>query len=190
MHRLIILVVTLLLFGLNQPANSQDGPFGIGDVLPDLTLPVQDVQEHREYLGLQDGAETFSLADIDGRAVLIQIFSMYCPICQKEAPAVNAMYAEIAERGLADDLKILGIGAGNSRMEVQFFSERYDIPFPMITDPDYVLHKAFAGVGTPYYVLVQQEGEAPNSRHVVRLSHLGSFGDPESFLEQVLSAMR
>ncbi|SDB21104.1 AhpC/TSA family protein [Desulfonatronum thiosulfatophilum] len=190
MHRLIILVLTVLSLGLIQPVGAQDGPFGIGDVLPDLTLPVQDVQEHGEYLGLPDGAKTFSLSDIDGKAVMIQIFSMYCPICQKEAPAVNALYAAIAEKGLADEVKILGIGAGNSQMEVQFFRDRYDIPFPLITDPDYVLHKAFAGVGTPYFVLVQPEGEAPNVKHVVRLSHLGSFDDPDSFLELLLAAIR
>lgn len=188
MHRLNILLFTALFSLLPAlSAMAQDGPFVPGDLLPEFSMTAPEQSEHRQYLGLAPDAATFSLEDVAAEAVLIQIFSMYCPICQREAPEMNKLYAAIEAQGLADTFKILGLGAGNSDLEVQVFRERYDVPFPMISDPDYTLHTLFQAVGTPYFLLVQPNG-APEGGHVVRLSHLGRFDDMDSFLEQLLNA--
>lgn len=190
MHRLFVLLCAAVFsFCQVQPILAQQGPFNPGDVMPDFEISAPDDRDQREYLGLTSDQATFTLADIDARAVLLQVFSMYCPICQKEAPQVNELFAAIASRNLEDQVKILGIGAGNSDLEVQVFRTKYDVPFPMISDPDYILHKLFAGVGTPYFVLVEPVGEDSSAKHVVRFSHLGSFDNPNDFLERLLAAM-
>ncbi|WP_035263445.1 peroxiredoxin family protein [Desulfonatronum lacustre] len=188
MRRLAPLLFTpLFTLALILTGHAQNEPFSVGDHLPAFSMTAPESSTHRSYLGLSAEASQFTLADMDAPAVLIQIFSMYCPICQREAPEVNALYAALQREGLADMIKILGLGAGNSDLEVQVFQERYDIPFPLVSDPDYVLHKTFGGVGTPYFVLVQPSGSAENG-HVVRLSHLGAFDSVEDFLKEMLTA--
>ncbi|PTN38030.1 peroxiredoxin [Desulfonatronum sp. SC1] len=188
MHRFApFLFAPLFILALTLPGHAQTEPFTAGDHLPHFSMPAPESSAHRDYLGLTSETSEFTLADVDGPAVLIQIFSMYCPICQREAPEVNALYAALHREGLADAIKILGLGAGNSDLEVHVFQERYDVPFPLISDPDYVLHKAFGGVGTPYFVLVQPSDSAEDG-HVVRLSHLGAFDSVEDFLEALLTA--
>lgn len=181
------LAASLFLLGLVLPANAQQEPFAVGDHLPAFSMAAPESSTHLDYLGLTPEASEFTLADVDASAVLVQIFSMYCPICQREAPEVNSLYAALHREGLGDTIKILGLGAGNSDLEVQVFQERYDVPFPMISDPDYILHEVFGGVGTPYFVLVQPSGSTEGG-HVVRLSHLGAFDSMETFLEQLHAA--
>ena len=183
----ISLVVPLFVLGLILPADAQQEPFAVGDQLPAFSMTAPESSAHRDYLGLDADASEFTLADVDGPTVLVQIFSMYCPICQREASEVNELYAALHREGLGDTIKILGLGAGNSDLEVQVFQERYDVPFPMISDPDYVLHKVFGSVGTPYFVLVQPSGSTEGG-HVVRLSHLGAFDSVETFLDQLRTA--
>jgi peroxiredoxin len=186
-HIALLLFAPLFILALTLTVHAQTEPFTVGDLLPAFSMTAPDSAEHREYLGLPQETSTFALDDVDASAVLIQIFSMYCPICQREAPEVNELYAALHREGLAESIKILGLGAGNSDLEVQVFQERYGIPFPLISDPDYVLHKVFGGVGTPYFVLAQPSGLAEGG-HTVRLSHLGAFDSMEEFLEALLTA--
>jgi peroxiredoxin len=186
MKRTIVFLICILFsLTMSQPSAAQHGPYKPGDLLPKFELKTPEIPEQKEYLGLKPDMSSFTLEDIQAEAVLVQIFSMYCPICQKEAPAVNELYAHIQSKGLDDKIKILGIGAGNSDLEVQVFRDRYTIPFPLISDPDYVLHKIFGEAGTPYFLLLQPAGE----QYRVKLSHLGGFDDPDSFLNQILEAI-
>jgi len=187
MVRCLLLTCALVLCTL-QVSHAQHGPLLPGDVMPEMILTVPDIPDNQEYLGLAPDAATFNLADIKARAVLIEVFSMYCPICQKEAPVMNELYAQLQTRGLNERIKILGVGAGNSDLEVQVFREKYAVPFPLISDPDYVLHKHFGDAGTPYFLLVAPKADDPD-RFTVLLSHLGSFETPDVFLDRLLSAM-
>lgn len=190
MPRFFTLLACLLsLLCVPNYLTAQDGPFVPGDAMPVMELTVPALPEHRDYLGIPSEGGTFQLADIQAEALLLQVFSMYCPICQREAPKVNDLFSLVDARGLGGRIKILGLGAGNSDLEVQVFRDKYAVPFPLFSDPDYVLHKQFGGVGTPYFVLVRRTGENAESPLQVRLSHLGSFDDEVSFLQRLLSAM-
>ncbi len=57
-----------------------------------LSAPERDV--HRQYLGLENG-EPFVLGQIKADIIIIEIFSMYCPICQREAANVNTLFSLI-----------------------------------------------------------------------------------------------
>jgi len=153
-----------------------------GDFFPDQTLRVLEGDGARAYLGLEAGVESFAVSDIDADLVLVEIFSMYCPYCQKEAPEVNRLLALIREQGLGDRVKILGIAPGNSDYEVSVFRSKFSIEFPLFSDPDFLWHKRLGEVGTPYFFLLNNREGASR----VLYSEVGSFGTAEEFLKKIL----
>ncbi|MFW5734395.1 MAG: TlpA family protein disulfide reductase, partial [Oceanidesulfovibrio sp.] len=123
--------------------------------LADIQLPPAE-QPGADYLGVTAG-EPFALSDINADFALIQVFSMYCPHCQREAPHMKALHEKLLASDHADSLKIIGLGVGNSAYEVDFFRDEYSLAFPLFPDPDYATYDHVGEVGTPFYVLVNLE---------------------------------
>jgi thiol-disulfide isomerase/thioredoxin len=177
----ITLSILLILMGLTRPEAA--APPQEGNILPDFTLPVPGERADRTYLGLSGWGKSFKVPEIKTRVVLIQIFSMYCPFCQKEAPAVNQLHAAIENAAaLKGKIKIIGIGSGNSAYEVDVFKKRYNIPFPLFPDGDYTLHKLLGEVRTPYFIAVKINSDGT---HEVIYSRLGSLGNINEFLNLI-----
>jgi thiol-disulfide isomerase/thioredoxin len=178
------IVVSLVLF------NSQS--FGMktpqkGDALPHIRIPVPRGDADKNYLGLKEG-EVFTIPQIKATVVIIEIFSMYCPYCQREAPEVNRLYALIENNpALKGKIKLMGLGMGNSKFEVEVFKKKYDVPFPLFPDEDFVFHKRFGEVRTPYFIGVRINDDGT---HQVFYSKLGGFGEAEEFLQLVVQLAR
>lgn len=153
-----------------------------GAVFPGLTFPGPQRSEDRAYLGLA-GPGPFKLTQLQAPVVIIEIFSMYCPICQKEAPLINELYQAIEkDPQLKGQVKLIGIGAGNTLFEVDFFKKKYQVPFPLLPDENFVLHKALGETRTPYFFAVKlDKGQPPR----VIYSELGGIKSLESFLHTI-----
>lgn len=156
-----------------------------GDLLPAVALASPGDAAQRQYLGLGAG-ERFRIADIQGEVVIVQIFSMYCPHCQREAPDVNRLFEIIeADRRFRGRVKLIGIGAGNSAFEVGVFRQSFNIPFPLFADENLAVHRQLGAVRTPYFfgVAIGDDGAAR-----VFYSRPGGMdgGAPEKFLENLL----
>jgi peroxiredoxin len=133
-----------------------------GDLLPVVELAAPDDAAQRHYLGLGAG-ERFRIADIQGEVVIVQIFSMYCPHCQRQAPEVNRLFEILeADRGLRGRVKLIGIGVGNSEFEVGVFRQSFTIPFPLFADESLAVHQQLGSVRTPYFfgVRIGDDGAA------------------------------
>lgn len=178
------LIALLLALALALPALAAKPKEG--DVLPDLEIKAPLKPAEQEYLGLPAGAKSWRLSQIKAEALLVEIFSMYCPRCQAEAPAVNRVFEKLKASPAGARLKFVAIGAGNSQFEVDFFRKKYQSPMPMVQDADYVLHKAFMGVGTPSYFVLKP---LPGGKGFKVLYFLeGQFEGEDAFLEQVQRA--
>lgn len=156
--------------------------FAAEEILPDIKLQLPDSEEYRKYLGI-DGApgDEFRLADIDTDILLIELFSMYCPYCQAEAPLINEFYELASAREQEDGtrIKVIGLGASNTKFEVEFFKDKYEVRFPMFPDEDLSLYKKFKGEGTPGFIgVLYQKGGNP----LIILRQSGGFEEAEEFL--------
>jgi hypothetical protein len=98
---------------------------------------------------------------------------------------VNQVFQELESNPkLKNRVKIIGIGAGNSDFEVNFFQKTYDVKFPLFSDGDFALHQTLGEVRTPYFFGVRIY---PDGTQRVFYSNLGgSGGDPNRFLERIL----
>jgi peroxiredoxin len=164
-------------------AGAAPAPPPEGGRLPEFRLPAPKEPADRDYLGLAPGAE-FRPAEIRAEVLLIEIFSMYCPYCQKEAPAVNELFRMIErDPALTGRVKLIGIGAGNTAFEVDFFRSTYQVPFPLFADPDFTIHKRLGEVRTPYFIGARlAAGAAP----VVFHSRLGGAKDAAELFRRML----
>ncbi len=164
-------------------AGDSNGPPKSGDVFPDISLPLPEAAEHRAYLGLPEDAGSFKTECIKTRILIIEIFSMYCPHCQREAPEVNTFYESIVNNeALRDRIKMIGIGAGNSEYEVEVYRTTYNVAFPLFPDPDYKIHKRLGEVRTPYFFGIAVNARGPDQ---VFYSELGGLDGAERFLEHI-----
>jgi thiol-disulfide isomerase/thioredoxin len=161
----------------------------VGGVLPEFELVLPRDAAVRYYLGLSGGMaffgdKTFKITKIKSEVVILEIFSMYCPYCQAEAPNVKAVYEKIEKNPrLRNKIKILGIGAGNNSYEVETFKKKYQIPFPLFADREFILHKKFGEVRTPYFIVLRNY---PNGSYRIVYSKLGAFGDVDQFLNLII----
>ncbi len=183
--RSALAVVFILSIGWSTFA--ADKPPQKGETLPSIQLPVPKSLVEKSYLGLsREGS--FTIPQIKARVVIIEIFSMYCPYCQREAPNVNQLYAKIEQNpALKGKMKIIGIGVGNTPFEVGTFKKKYNVPFPLFADADYVIHKIYGEVRTPYFIGVKIN---PDGSHRVVYSRLGAFEGVDQFLATMINNLK
>jgi hypothetical protein len=152
-------------------------------VLSRFSQPTPEDQTVRAYLGLSD-KKAFSLGQVAAKTLIVQVFSMYCSHCQADAPEVNKLYRLIQENpSLKDNVKILGIGTGNTIFEVDLFREKFHVPFPLIPDENLAVQKACSEkIRTPLFIVAKPEGA--KGLKVVHV-HVGKIKDAETFLKTI-----
>lgn len=175
-------VVGIFVLILNAQAIGANSTPKKGGTLPLINLDMPKNPVQRSYLGLS-GEGLFNILQIKAEVLIIQIFSMYCPLCQREAPRVNELFENIEKDPKArGKLKLIGIGAGNSRFEVDIFQKTYEVPFPLFSDGDFSIHKSLGEVRTPYFIGVKINDEGS---HEIFYSRVGGFEKAEEFLQMM-----
>ena len=157
-----------------------------GGFFPDLSLPLPQKVEEKNYLAMEAGP--FRLSQIPAEVLIVEIFNMYCPHCQREAPNINKLFEALSGRSdLQTRVKLLGIGVGNSPFEVNAFRNLYRVEFPLLPDGDFSIHKLLGEVGTPYFFVLRNR-PAPGRLEVI-YSRVGSIGHPIAFLDMIAARL-
>ena len=156
----------------------------VGEQLPAISLTSPTDKSIHTYLGLTETeSKSFSPAQIDCDILLIEIFSMYCPFCQREAPDVNELFKLMQnDQKLSQRIKLIGIGVGNSAFEVGIFKNKYNVEFPLFADANFIIHKQLGQVRTPFFIAIANRGEKKNK---ILLTKLGGFSNPKKFLRSL-----
>jgi hypothetical protein len=89
-----------------------------------------------------------------------------------------------ADPQLKGRVKLVGIGAGNSNFEVDYYRNNYKVPFPLFPDPDYKIHKLVGEVRTPFFIGVKNQKGAASK---VYYSKLGGSQDPDELVKKILA---
>jgi len=128
--------------------------------------PVPDFE-----LGSLDGDQV-SLASLQGRVVLLNLWATWCLPCLGEMPELAALHERYGDQGLV----VVGVsvdGADALDKVHAFVSERR-IPFAVWLDPEMRLYHALRVLGLPATFVVDREG-----RIVLRRDRAITADDPE-----------
>ncbi len=100
------------------------------------------------------------------------------------ASRVDDVYKLVEKDGeLKKRIKVIGIGAGNAEAELNMYRETFKVPFPLFADNDFVIHKQFGEIKTPYFMGVKINDDGS---HKVFFSKLGPFKKADKFLKSMV----
>ena len=177
-------ILTVAIFLMVTVCFAEVNPPQVGGTFPEIELSKPTVPAELQYLGLS-GRGSFRINQVKADVVIVEIFSMYCPHCQAEAPAINKLYQLIEENAaLKGKIKMIGIGTGNSVYETDIFKKKYNVKFPLVPDGDFKIHKIMGEVRTPYFIVVKLKGKKAD----VIYSKPGALGDNKTFLNQIVKS--
>lgn len=175
---LVLLVTAMLVSVCVAQENKLDAK-----ALGEITFVSPESLAAKKYLGLTD-KQKFSLGQIKAEIIFLEIFSMYCPVCQKDAPTVNKLFALIeAEPNLKNSVRFIGVGTGNTPYEVEVFRKKFNINFPLFPDDEFRIQKAFSqDIRTPTFVLARFK--AGNQLEILKV-RIGEIKDAQEFFHSI-----
>jgi hypothetical protein len=145
-----------------------------GGAMPLMRLNAPATQKDCDYLGVAAG-QSFGLADVKADFLVLEIIGVYCPQCHQQRPQINRLFHRLQkEPRLAAKVKFLGIAVGASAMEAAYLVRDTRIPYPIITDESFVVHKQLGEPRTPFNLVTTREG-------AVLWDHLGIIKDMDAF---------
>lgn len=95
-------------------------------------IPPEDREPAPEFTGpLLDGGE-FDLADTRGDVVVFNVWGSWCPPCREEAPALQAVYEDLADQRV----QFVGINICDTEVAAQAYEDEFGITYPSVFDPE------------------------------------------------------
>ncbi|UCE18204.1 MAG: hypothetical protein JSV84_15315 [Gemmatimonadota bacterium] len=183
----IVVLWISLLWGSSALNEDRSPILRLGDVFPDLAFPNVLNEREREYLGLGD-EETFTVEDIEEELVVVEFLNKYCFHCQVQAPVFVLAYNAIeADANLRDRVKMIGVGAGNTRHQLEVFRGETGVQFPLVPDADFVAYDAVGSPKTPFTILLRKDSQG---HRIVASAHRGVIYSDKGFVEEIRAVLQ
>ena len=135
----VLALLGLLAFGVLAKGS---GSLQEGDPVPTTELPVLNSEQ------------TGSVADYEGKWVLLNVWASWCDPCRDEAPELERFYRE--HRG--EDFEILGIDTQDNQASAQEFIDEFGLTYPHLHDGSGDYADELKTTGVPENYLIDPEG--------------------------------
>ncbi len=94
-----------------------------------------------------------TLSSLRGKAVYLNFFATWCPPCNEEAPSINALQKQYANRGL----QVVGVDELENQKKAASFVQKFRLVYPAIVD-DGTLQSQYEVNGLPVHVFIDRSG--------------------------------
>lgn len=119
-------------------------------------------QAHSFTLPLLDGATEVSLQDFRGQVVYLSFWASWCEPCRQEMPYLAQLWQRHQEQGF----QVLAINVEEDLALAREFAARYELPFPLLSDPQRQVSSVYRVPGFPTHYIIDRRGR-------IRFSGLG-----------------
>ncbi|MFN2389814.1 MAG: DUF3179 domain-containing (seleno)protein [Actinomycetota bacterium] len=113
--------------------------------------------EHAHLLALRltdfDG-ERFSLAEYDGRSLVVNFWASWCPPCASEMPDLEKVH-----RALKDRVAFVGINLKDDRDLARDLASTTGVTYRLAADPGGRMYEGFGAPGMPATLFIDPHGE-------------------------------
>lgn len=101
--------------------------------------------------------ETRTLADWQGKIVLVNFWATWCAPCRHEMPALDALQADLG----GEDFEVVTIATGRNPVPMieKFFAAEEIENLPILRDPKQHLARAMSILGLPITVVLDETGQ-------------------------------
>lgn len=104
--------------------------------------------------------QPMNLADLKGKAVLVNFWASWCPPCLEETPALIEAYNELKAEN--PNIEFVGIGTNDDKANLVKFAENNKVPYVMVDDADGKVSDAYAVRGMPTTFFIDANGIVRN----------------------------
>ncbi len=143
--RACLIGLALALACEGKPGGGRAGPpvLAIGEEAPPLA-------------GLTIHGEPFSLADLRGRVVLLNVWATWCEPCRTELPDLRALHVRLEPRGLT----VVGVSVDAAReaTNLRNMVSGFNLPYPVIHDERNRIGGPYRIAGYPTSFVVDRKG--------------------------------
>ena len=158
-----LLLGLLAILGLGL-IRSQQGPVGVGAMVPDFTLTTFDGEE-------------IDIRDLRGQVVVINFWASWCKPCEQEAAELEQAYQLYRDQ----DVAFLGVDYVDTDREALAYLEKFGITYPNGPDLGTRISQAFRIRGVPETYLVGPDGRLAAIK-------IGPYQSLEEIVSQVETA--
>jgi thiol-disulfide isomerase/thioredoxin len=104
--------------------------------------------------------EKFSNDSIRGKVVLLEFWTTWCGYCADEAPFVDSISREYADKGLI----VLAVNVGESKKKVQKYLQQHPRTCKIVLMDDTNLAAMYQATVYPIYVVIDRDGNVAATR--------------------------
>lgn len=149
----VVILIGVFAYTLYTPSSSSMGAGGrvnaTGNVIeiddrvaPDFTLETFEGEE-------------VSLADLEGKSVVINFWSSWCPPCRDEAPMLNQFHEDTRDR---EDVVLLGVAVWDDPDDSIDFMRRFNMSFTNLNDQNGSVLIDYGVYGVPETYFIGPDG--------------------------------
>jgi cytochrome c biogenesis protein CcmG/thiol:disulfide interchange protein DsbE len=102
------------------------------------------------------GGDTYTLADLRGKPVLINLWTSWCPPCRAEMPALERVYKEYRDQGF--EILAVNSTSQDSQQDAVSFAEELGLTFPILLDPTGEISRLYQLSSLPTSFFVGKDG--------------------------------
>ena len=154
-----------------------------GTAFPEIELIPPTSTDEINYLGISK-VNNFSISEIKGKALIVEIVGVYCPQCHIQLPLFRKLFHRVKKNPkLFESTKFLAIAVGANSNEVEYLKKQFQIPYPVIVDPEFAAHRKLGEPRTPYTMLLSEEKK-------VAYVHVGVMKDLDLMYKKISQLIR
>jgi cytochrome c biogenesis protein CcmG, thiol:disulfide interchange protein DsbE len=148
----ITLYILVLIAGASWTILSMDASVGPKNSIsaPQAGFPAPDFTLHTPT------GETYTLSELKGNAVLVNLWATWCPPCRAEMPAIQAIYDEYRDQGFV--VLAINMTAQDNALNIAPFLKEYNLNFPVLLDETGEISTAYQLRSLPSSYFINRAG--------------------------------